>query len=175
MTERRTTFGADPENVRQFLDDCLAAGPPPERVSETAEMTQWLQDQLSEKCPVPKPSTSSQTWLLDRVQEKVRLDLSRSVGEVLSDRQADLNILRDIKDRYKSWTREAATKGMRHVYTAIYFAAIARALVSHSQTITDHPTEYLVRSMKTLAGEPWMVPSLRELYLEALQVCDRTP
>ena len=175
MTERRTTFGANPENVRQFLDDCLTAGPSPEQASETAEMTQWLQEQLSEKCPVPKPSTSSQTWLLDRVQEKVRLDLSRSVGEVLSDRQADLTVLRDIKDRYKSWTREATAKGMRHVYTAIYFAAIARALVSHNQRITDHPAEYLMRSIKTLAGEPWMVPSLRELYLEALQVCDRTP
>lgn len=172
MTKRRTVFGASSENVREFLNDCLASGPPEGKQGEADEMGQLLREQLSEKCPVPRSERPSRSWLLDRMQEKVLLDLSRSVGEVLSDSQAGLDALGDIKDRYKGWAQKATDKHIQHVYTALYFAAIARALVSHRRRITDHPTEYLVRSFKVLAGEPWMVSSLSELYLQALQACE---
>ena len=169
MTEKRTVFGVDPENVRQFLDDCLTPPPAQEQGNEAVQIEQLLQEQLSEKCPVSRPAVRSGSWLIDQVQEKVLLDLSRPVGEVLSADQTGLDTLRDIKDRYKKWAEKAPDKTMQRVYATIYFAAIARALVTHNKRITRHSPAYLTRSFQVLADEPWMTPAMRDLYLKAQQ------
>lgn len=174
MTEERTVSGASRENIRQFLDDCVASEPPGKKVSTTAEMQQWLAEQLCEKCPVPTPKGHSQSRLLASLQEAVRLNQSRCVGEVLSDPQTDLEVIQGIKDRYKAQAQKEADKNKQRVYTAIYFAAIARARVSHQQTITQYPNDYLIHSFDVLAGESWVPSRLRELYLEAKDVCERT-
>jgi hypothetical protein len=170
MIDKRTMFGIDPENVRRFLDDCLTPASPQEQGSEQARMEQLLQDQLSEKCPLSRPIRSG-SWLIDEVQEKVLLDLSRPVREVLLDDQTSLDTLRDIKDRYRQWAEKASDKRMQRVYTTIYFAAIARALVVHGKMITRLPPSYLIRSFGALADKPWMVPAIRDLCRKAQQAC----
>lgn len=175
MTEEWTVSGASRENIRHFLDDCVASESPDEKVSATAQMQQWLADQLSEKCPVPTPKGHSQSRLLASLQEQVRLNQSPCVGEVLSDPRADLEAVQGIKDRYKAQAQKEADKNRQRVYTAVYFAAIARALVSHHQTITQYANDYLIHSFDVLAGEPWVRSHLRELYLEAKDACERTP
>jgi len=175
MTEKRTVLGLGPGNVRQFLDACLASPSPDGKVRETDRLAQLLQEQLAEKCPVSRVIARSGSWLLDRLQEKVRLDLSQPVRAVLLDDPTDLGTLRDIKDRYKKWAEKAPDKGMQRVYTAIYFAAIARALVAHAQRITRHAPAYLIQSFAVLAGEPWMASAVRDLYLEAKRICEQGP
>lgn len=174
MTQRRTVFGLNPEKVHQFLDDCVAPGSPQDAGKGPVDMEQLLQEQLSEKCPVVVPGGQSQSWLLDRMQQTMFLGSSRSVGEVLTDPQAGLDILRDIKEHYKERAENAAGKAERHVWTAVYFAAVARALVSHGRRITQHPTNYLVRSFQDLAGTPWIGPALSELYRRAQQACEHS-
>jgi hypothetical protein len=168
MTEKRTVFGVDPQDIRQFLDGCLA----PTRAlgHEAVPIEQLLREQLAEKCPVSRLVRSG-SWLIDQAQETVLLDLSRPVYEVLSDDRTDLDTLRDIKDRYKKWAEKATDERMQRVYATIYFAAIARALVAHHKRITRHSPAYLARSFGTLADKPWMAPALRELYRKAQQAC----
>jgi hypothetical protein len=175
MTEKRTVLGIGPGNVRQFLDACLAPPLPEDQGNETTRLGQLLEEQLAEKGPAPQAPVRSGSWLLDRVQEKVLLGLSRPVREVLLGDPTDLGTLRDIKDRYKKWAEKASDKDMQRVYTALYFAAIARALVSHAKRITRHPPAYLTHSFGVLAGEPWMASALRELYLEAQRICEQGP
>jgi len=173
MTEKRSIFDASCEDIHRFLDDCVASELPPGKLSQTAQMKQWLQEQLSEKCPVPRSEGRSQSWLLERLDEKVRLETNRSVGEALSDPQISLDVMRGIKERYKEWARKEGDKNRQRVYTAVYFGAIARALVSCDQTITHHPQDYLIHSFEVLTHEGWVLPHLQELYREAKQVCER--
>jgi hypothetical protein len=171
MTKKRTVFGAHPHGVRRFLDDCLTGGESQSPSGAPLDKGLLLREQLWEKCPLPRAAARSGSWLLDHANEKVLLDLTQSVGQVLSDDKADIEVLRDIKNRYKGWARKAASKDFQRVYTAIYFAAIARALVSHNRRISRYRNEYLVHSFETLAGEGWMIPALSELYRKARQTC----
>ena len=173
MTDKRSVFDASCENVHRFLGDCVASKRPPGKLSRTAQMKQGLQEQLAEKCPGSRPERHSQSRLLDRLEEKVLLETNRSVGEALADPQVSLEVMQGIKERYKEWARKEADKGKQRVYTAIYFGAIARALVSHQQTITHHPHDYLIHSFEVLRRESWVPAPLRELYLEAKEVCER--
>lgn len=171
MADKRTVFGTDPESIHQFLDDCLTTPPSEEEPDETARCAQLLQEQLAEKCPVSGGPVRSGSWLLDRIQEKVLLDLSRPVKEVLLDERTGLDTLEDIKARYRKWSEKASDKRMQRVYTVIYFAALARALVSHNRRITRHSHAYLVHSFEALGVEPWMDSALRELFRKAQQAC----
>jgi len=171
MTDKRTVFGAHPENVRRFLDDCLTSPPAEEQPNETAHYAQLLQEQLAEKCPVSGDLVRSGSWLLDRIQEKVLLDLSRPVREVLSDAQTSLDTLADLKMRYKKWSEETPDKRMQRVYTVLYFAALARALLLHRRRITRHSNAYLIHSFEVLSAEPWMDPVLQEIFRKASQAC----
>ena len=173
MTDRRSIFDASCEDVHRFLEDCVTSELPHGKLSRTARMKQWLQEQLSEKCPVSRPKEHSQSWLLDRIEAKVLLETNRSIGEALSDPQSSLEVMRGIKERYKEWARNEGDKSRQHVYTAIYFGAIARSLVSHHQTITEHPHDYLIHSFEVLRCESWVLSSLQALYLEAKHVCER--
>ncbi|MBN1506402.1 MAG: hypothetical protein JW955_06130 [Sedimentisphaerales bacterium] len=168
MTEKRTVFGIDPQDIRQFLDDCLA--PTRDSADEAVPIEQLLQEQLAEKCPVSRPVQSG-SGLIDEVQDKVCLRLSRPIQAVLSDDRTSLDTLRDIKDRYKKWAEKASNKKMQRVYATIYFAAIARALIAHNKRITRHSPAYLAQSFQVLADEPWMAPTLKELYRQAQQAC----
>ena len=173
MTKRQTVFGASRENVQRFLDDCLRAEASPEKLSETQRLEQLLHERLADKCPVARPHGQSQSWLLDHLEEQTILAVNGSVGQVLADAQAGLEILRDIKNCYKAWTSRTTDKREQRVYTVIYFAAVARALVSHGRRITRSPIGYLIHSFQVLAGEPWMASPLRELYLKAQQACEQ--
>ncbi len=171
MMDKRTVFGAHPDDVRRFLDDCLTSPPAEEVPNETAHYAQLLQEQLAETCPVSGCLSRSGSWLLDRVQERVLLDLSRPVREVLLDAQTGLDTLEEVKSRYKKWSEKTPDTRMRRVYTVLYFAALARALVSHNRRITRHSNAYLIHSFEVLSAEPWMDPAIRELFGKAQQAC----
>ncbi len=173
MTERETAFGASRENVQRFLDDCLKAEASQEKLGEVQRMEQLLQERLADPCPVSQPPGRSQSWLLDRLEEQTIRAVSGSVGQALAEAQVPLEVTRDIKECYKERADQTKDKQEQHVHTAIYFGAVARALVSHGRRITRSPAAYLIHSFQVLAGEPWMAPPLRELYLQAQQVCAR--
>lgn len=175
MAKKRTVLGIGPGNVRQFLDACLAPPSPEDQASEATRLAQLLEEQLAEKCPVSPTPVRSGSALLDRLQEQVLLDLSRPVREVLLDDPANLGTLRDVKARYKDWAQKATDKDLQRVYTAIYYAAIARALVSHGKRITRHAPAYLIHSFEALAGQPWMAAAVRDLYLRAQRLCAQGP
>jgi hypothetical protein len=171
MVDKRTVFGAHPESIHQFLDDCLTVPPSEEEPNETARRARLLQEQLAEKGPASGSLVRSGSQLLDRIQEKALVALSRPMKELLSDDRISLDTLEDIKTCYKRWSEKASDKRMQRVYTVLYFAALARALVSHHRRITRHSNAYLVHSFEVLGGEPWMDPALRELFRKAQQVC----
>ena len=172
MTDKRSVFDASCENIHRFLDDCVASEPSPGKLSRTARMEQWLQEQLAEKCPVSGSRGRSQSRLLERIEETVLQNMNGSVGQALSDPKVPVELVQAIKDRYKEWAGKEADKDKQRIHTAIYFAAIARALVSHNQTITHHPHDYLIHSFETLRGERWVSSPLRALYAEAKRLCE---
>jgi len=165
MTAKRntTTDGACPSGIAKLLgmampgaaateDDLkadllellLASGPEPARGAPSAEHGDWSRDAL----------------LLE----------STSLADVLLDGTASLADLRAIKDHHKKLSYAAADRIEQCVNTAIYFAAIASALLQHARIISHYSPGQLADAFGKLAGKTWMSPELAAQFARAREI-----
>jgi len=92
-----------------------------------------------------------------------------SLGSVLTDPETGLAIIRKIK----LYAKKAGTdndSGDRHtVAVAVYYAAIAAALVFHKVKITKHSDQTLKTEFKVLSEKAWMSNDLATLFTKAAE------
>jgi hypothetical protein len=96
----------------------------------------------------------------------------RSLAETLLDPETDPDAVRAIKAYAKSLASRSSGDAERAVATALYYAAIASALLFHGQRITGYSYRVLALSFRVLAEKAWMLPELAEHFTEARRMCD---
>ena len=96
----------------------------------------------------------------------------RSLSEVLLDAATEPDLLRVIKDYSKKIYQTTVSKGENSIAAAIYYAAIAAALVHHDAKISEHPWQTLKTAFEDLLAKPWMTPPLTGLLQEARERCE---
>ena len=92
----------------------------------------------------------------------------QSLCDVLTNSATDVGTLNTIKESAK----KSASQGERQIAVAIYFAAIASALVFHHQKISTQPYPTLKLSFSELAEKPWMSRELAGLFEKACFFCE---
>ncbi len=97
------------------------------------------------------------------------------LGELLQDRGTDLVVLRRIKEYARALGENTKSGIERDVFLAVYFAAIAAALVSHQERITEHPYEDLTQFFRRYAQAAWMPSGLKGLWAQAAEGGTRKP
>lgn len=96
---------------------------------------------------------------------------TRLVSELLICSDADLTALTALKNHMKVRSeREPADSG-RAAATAIYYAAIAAALVSHGEKITEHGHHDLAGYFDVFVAKPWVTADLKTLLEKARDAC----
>jgi hypothetical protein len=175
MTKRkRTTYGKSPQKISEFLDDCLTNDLSLMSSISTTAMEELLTEYLAEKCAtISGDIVSIISGIVEQLQSHMARCAGQSIAEVLGDPKADLGILQQIKDHFKQISRTTDSKAERHVTTAIYFAAIACALVIYNQKISEYSMDTISASFKTISAKPWITKDLKGLYAEAQKVCQR--
>jgi hypothetical protein len=83
----------------------------------------------------------------------------------------DVRVLERIKDHAKELGTAAKNEAEREVALALYFAAIAAALLHHRAIISQHPWPHLEQSFKTLSGRRWIDADLLQLFTAAADSC----
>ncbi len=111
--------------------------------------------------------------VLTVVCEKLKPFTGCSFGALLTDPETDLLVLETIKDLYKRQAESSPSGQRKEVATAIYYAAIASALVHHDVKITKLSYQSLSRSFEELAGSDWLPVETKRLVAEAHQACVR--
>jgi hypothetical protein len=94
-----------------------------------------------------------------------------SFGALLADPQADVAALAALKDYAKALARRSRCFAAEATTTALYYAAIAAALVYRDTLITRHAYGDLRRSLMRLIERPWLPVGLRVLFGKAGDVC----
>jgi hypothetical protein len=93
------------------------------------------------------------------------------IGDVLLHADVELDALRALKDYGKNLVHRARGHGERAAATAVYYAAIANALVHRGERISSHPVTKLGGYLDMMAGKPWVPEELRTLYDRARRAC----
>jgi hypothetical protein len=91
------------------------------------------------------------------------------IGELLQDPKTSVAVLKEIKRYAKARGTQAASEREKDVFLAIYFAAIAGALVYHGEHISEHKGTDLARFFGYCVSAEWTPGGLRELFERAMR------
>jgi hypothetical protein len=94
-----------------------------------------------------------------------------SVLDALTDEHADLETLKGLKDWAKELAKDTRTEPGHTVATAVYFCAIASALLYHGRVVTKYRPGELAKSFLRLGDALWLPEALRASLREACRRC----
>ena len=97
----------------------------------------------------------------------------RSLWDALASPNTDCDTLVAIKNYCKTWASEGLSQVELAAGTAIYYGAIASALLFHDRKISAYAYAGLADAFDTLLGVPWMVSELEEHLARAARLCRR--
>jgi hypothetical protein len=90
---------------------------------------------------------------------------------LLRDSKTDVAVLQRVKEYAKTLGRNAGSDIEEDVYLAVYFAAIAAALVFRDERITEHSDRDLTHFLNSFAQAAWMPTDLADLLGKAARRC----
>ena len=154
----------------------LAIGPPDpgEPRSEDEERGDLLHDILRCSLPLRADSHGGLRDAGAAPSQGLRSVVGPPIGELLLDPKTGIDLLKDIKVYAKARGSQATSEREKDVFLAIYFAAIAAALVSRQERITEHSEGNVAQFLHSLANMVWIPDNLADLFREAMPPCQET-
>ncbi len=152
------------------LADLLGVGREAEDLDSPAAALAALLDAPASPDPASPASPSA---VLGRPCHELRAYAGKSIGELLTAPDTDLAALTALKDYAKELVRRARLDSQRAAATALYYAAIAAALVGHGRRITSHDMGKLAEGLADLLARPWFPPELVGMMARARAAAER--
>ncbi len=132
---------------------------------------------LKEKLAARLPLGPDHDGALDTVNEQLfqihTLLTQRPIGETLTDPSADSSAIRDIKVFAKRMSFRAKSPLDREIAAAIYYTAIASAIVFCGKRITSLGSDHLASEFTRLRRQGWIPASLSMILSAAAELCSR--
>ena len=111
--------------------------------------------------------------ILQSLSDELQSVSGRPLRELLQSPETKTVLLRRIKDFAKELGASTKDDVEREVALAIYFAAIANALVYQNVKISQYSYTELEQSFETLSGHDWIPPNLSKLLQKAQKYCSK--
>ncbi len=166
-----STFGLCPQGLAKLLttgvgDEAASVQDAPQAAA------QLLRSRLASTLHFEKYCVDSVSAILNRPCQELQPVADWPLGEVLWAPTTSLAILETLK-HYGKGLSCRWDEGPEHVVAvAIYFAAIAAALVSRGRKITTRSYADLADSLRMLMDDRWITPELTRLFDKAVTICN---
>lgn len=167
MDKRSSTFGLSSENLARILKlgtDNLRAI---KQTEQDQRKSKLLRDWLSVSLPLDAVIIESLPSILARVCRQFQPLASKSFGNLLQDPEVNIEVIKKIKDYSKELVKTAKSDDEHEAAAAVYYAAIANALVFHDKRITKLSYESLEETFSSLIESKWLNPELTILFKKA--------
>ena len=169
MSHQPSTYGVSPEKLTRLLqigaEEALTQAD-----LQASRIAQLLSEMLASRLPsfLEPDSVSIGTA---GAPSGSSAPPQQPIGQLLCDPGTELATVGAIKRYMKLLAIAAGEQIQRAASTAIYYAAIASAMVFHGENISSIPYERLEKGFSDLEGRLWTDESLRRLYGQARQIC----
>lgn len=169
MDKESTTSGLDPDKLQYLLRFCSEPDQVEELVDSDQKKAELLQDLLAETLSIESPigNMSEQLVTLCKISG---ITSENTVRDFLLNPRTNLRELKTIRDYFKKTSRCTDTN-VEHTATAIYYAAIAHALIIHDLKITKFSYKDLLKAYSLLVETKWIPPDLSDLFRKACEYC----
>ncbi len=171
MGEKSKTFGLTPKKLANLLKIGSDVKDSDGRMSPEQEKTELLYDRLADLFPLDSAWQGVFPFIHDHLSSVLNLQRNEAVGEILQNPKSDIVVIRRIKEYYNKLSEHTDSKNECDVAVAIYYAAIACALVFHNEKISKFSYRRLERSFSSLISKSWISTEVIKLFTEAHQLC----
>jgi hypothetical protein len=168
MKKESTTFGLVPDKLAKLWT--IGGDQEGDDIERTDDQirSELLHDLLADKMPIDQALTQIMPEILAQMCEEIKPFAGNSFSQLILNPDADLLVLKRIKDFTKDWRKKAVSDFERDVIAVIYYAAIASALVYHGQRITSFSRDALNKTFSSLIGKNWLTGDLKALFKRAI-------
>ncbi|MHC4540246.1 MAG: hypothetical protein ACYS74_10760 [Planctomycetota bacterium] len=139
----------------------------------TRSRADLLLDMLASKLPTDPALIETLPTVLRSLSEELQSVSGRTLGDLLQGPKTKIALIRRMKDFAKELGAAAKDDVEREVALALYFAAIANALVYHNVKISQYNHAKLEQSFAALRGHDWIPPNLARLFRKAQRYCNK--
>jgi len=168
-----STLGLNPESLARLLGIALYSDPDEGKDKSTDTTAQLLKARLAGTLPLDTTVVEELPAILGQLRKDLMPLGGRTLGEALIDPKSDLGVIKKIRRYAKKMASRKRSEADRAVAVAIYYAAIANALVFHDVKVTTHSYESLEASFAKLINKPWISAELNILFVRALKLCQK--
>ena len=168
--KKKTTTGLKADQLVQLLDiGAEDMGPEPDVDRARGDL---LRLRLAGTLPVRAEMAKELPAIVTRLCKELLPLQGKSLGDVLLDRHTPLNVLETIKDFGKKASAQKDRKAEHDVAIAIYYAALAAAVLFYDRKITKWSYGHLAKAFDSLIGKAWMADDLVDLLSKAKEACE---
>jgi hypothetical protein len=166
-----STLGLSPAKLARLLGITLDSGTGKGRRNSIQTTSELIRAHLAGTLPFDTTVIEELPAIIGRLRHDLIAQGGKTLGEVLADPQSDLDAIKKIRQHAKRMASRRNSEAKHAVAIAIYFAAIANALIFHKTKITTHSYGSLGASFGNLAKKPWMPTELVSLFTKACRQC----
>jgi len=168
-----STLGINPESLARLLGIAISSDSNEGTDDSTHNTAQLLKARLAGTLPLDTTVVEELPAILGQLRKDLVPLEGRTLGEVVTGPKSDLGAIKKIRQYAKKMASRKRSEADWAVAIAIYYAAIASALVFHDMKITTHSYESLEASFAKLINKPWMSAELNSLFIRALKLCQK--
>ena len=173
MADESSTFGLNREKLAKLWKLGDGAVADQQASDATPDKAELLRNQLAESLPLEAGMAHMLPEILTAVCGKLRPFTGCSFRALLLDPVTELSVVETIKNLHKAQAESPPAGPKQEVATAIYYAAIASALVHHDVKITKLSHKSLSQSFSKLAAADWLEADVKQLLARAHESCLR--
>ena len=171
MNDNSSTFGLGKKQLQQLFaigDEDVSALPKTEGVKTRTEL---LQRRLREPLPLGREQLEVLPAALAQLCSTIGSIAGETIISLIRSSETGISVLQRIKRNGKRLSNHALSKNEQQVGVAIYYGAIASALVYHERRISRLSYSNLADAFERLSNESWMSSDLAMLYRVAREYC----
>jgi hypothetical protein len=166
-----TTYGLSPERLARLLAIGMKGSDEQKKTRDGRTPGEVLQNILVSTLPFDAAMPDSLPAVLNRLCDEAPIVVGRSLTDLLLNSRTDLAVIKALKEYSKELVRRGGRESEGAAATAIYYAAIASALVLHQKKVTHLSYEELQEACRDLQQKEWIPSELKGLFRKARGAC----
>lgn len=170
MAENSTTFGLSPKKMTELLRIGGDEHNYEKGISAEQKKAELLVDRLAEPLLL-EPSVSK---LLPSIPSLLSgaIDIydKEPVGDLLQNPKVEVSLLMKVKNYNNRLSKSSESEIECDIAVALYYSAIASALVFHNKKISRFSYKNLEAAFSSLIGKSWITPELVTLFTKAREI-----
>ena len=172
MKKKTTTFGISSERLARLLGIGLALDEQEQGTHEQPK-AELLRARLAGTLPLAPDVVDALPAIFGRLSKELIPLSGKTLDEVLRDPDVSLDVIQTVKDYAKDLASRAGSEADHAASIAIYYAAIASAVLFHGKKITRHSFESLAESFETLGHKSWIPSDILRHFSKARKLCEK--